>query len=272
MPALGRVRRADRARVARSSTAAPTSSRSASLDVTVRRNGYGRQRDSFEADLAIAGLGGGPFPGVFIRAPLIERVGPGVEVLAAHDGRAGARTPGRGVVRYVSSRARRRPACARALLEGGALMSGHSKWHSIKHKKGAADAKRGKLFAVLIRQIEIAARSGGGDPDVERDVAQHGAEGARQLAAGRHHPARDQARDRRRRRRHLRSGHVRGLRRERRRRDRAGAHRQPQPHVGRDQEHLQPQRRVVRGAGRGVVAVRAQGHRAGRPRAPTRTS
>jgi YebC/PmpR family DNA-binding regulatory protein len=43
-------------------------------------------------------------------------------------------------------------------------MSGHSKWHSIKHKKGAADAKRGKLFAVLIRQIEIAARSGGGDP------------------------------------------------------------------------------------------------------------
>jgi YebC/PmpR family DNA-binding regulatory protein len=44
-------------------------------------------------------------------------------------------------------------------------MSGHSKWHSIKHKKGAADAARGKLFAVLIRQIEVAARSGGGDPD-----------------------------------------------------------------------------------------------------------
>ena len=43
-------------------------------------------------------------------------------------------------------------------------MSGHSKWHSIKHKKGAADAARGKLFAVLIRQIEISARSGGGDP------------------------------------------------------------------------------------------------------------
>jgi YebC/PmpR family DNA-binding regulatory protein len=44
-------------------------------------------------------------------------------------------------------------------------MSGHSKWHSIKHKKGAADAKRGKLFAVLIRQIEVAARAGGGDLD-----------------------------------------------------------------------------------------------------------
>jgi YebC/PmpR family DNA-binding regulatory protein len=44
-------------------------------------------------------------------------------------------------------------------------MSGHSKWHSIKHKKGAADAARGKLFAVLIRQIEVAARSGGGDAE-----------------------------------------------------------------------------------------------------------
>ncbi len=44
-------------------------------------------------------------------------------------------------------------------------MSGHSKWHSIKHKKGAADSKRGKLFAVLIRQIEVAARAGGGDTE-----------------------------------------------------------------------------------------------------------
>jgi YebC/PmpR family DNA-binding regulatory protein len=44
-------------------------------------------------------------------------------------------------------------------------MSGHSKWHSIKHKKGAADKARGKLFAVLIRLIEVAARAGGGDPD-----------------------------------------------------------------------------------------------------------
>ncbi len=42
-------------------------------------------------------------------------------------------------------------------------MSGHSKWHTIKHKKGAADAKRGKLFTKLIKEITIAARSGGGD-------------------------------------------------------------------------------------------------------------
>lgn len=44
-------------------------------------------------------------------------------------------------------------------------MSGHSKWATIKHKKGAADKARGKLFAKLARQIEVAAREGGGDPD-----------------------------------------------------------------------------------------------------------
>ncbi|HEU5142414.1 MAG TPA: YebC/PmpR family DNA-binding transcriptional regulator [Solirubrobacterales bacterium] len=44
-------------------------------------------------------------------------------------------------------------------------MSGHSKWSSIKHKKGAADAKRGKLFTKLARAITVAARDGGGDPD-----------------------------------------------------------------------------------------------------------
>jgi YebC/PmpR family DNA-binding regulatory protein len=43
-------------------------------------------------------------------------------------------------------------------------MSGHSKWSSIKHKKGAADAKRGKLFSKLARAITVAARDGGGDP------------------------------------------------------------------------------------------------------------
>src|SRR5215467_13615764 len=43
-------------------------------------------------------------------------------------------------------------------------MSGHSKWSSIKHKKGAADAKRGKLFSKLSRAIIVAAKEGGGDP------------------------------------------------------------------------------------------------------------
>lgn len=44
-------------------------------------------------------------------------------------------------------------------------MSGHSKWHTIKHKKGATDAKRGKLFTRLIKEITVAARDGGGDQD-----------------------------------------------------------------------------------------------------------
>jgi YebC/PmpR family DNA-binding regulatory protein len=44
-------------------------------------------------------------------------------------------------------------------------MSGHSKWATIKHKKGAADAKRGKVFTRLIKEISIAAKQGGGDPD-----------------------------------------------------------------------------------------------------------
>jgi YebC/PmpR family DNA-binding regulatory protein len=44
-------------------------------------------------------------------------------------------------------------------------MSGHSKWSTIKHKKGAADAKRGKIFTKLIKEITVAARMGGGDPE-----------------------------------------------------------------------------------------------------------
>jgi 5'-phosphate synthase pdxT subunit len=52
------------------------------LDITVRRNAFGRQLRSFEADLEIAGIAGGPLHAVFIRAPWVEDVGAGVEVLA----------------------------------------------------------------------------------------------------------------------------------------------------------------------------------------------
>ena len=45
-------------------------------------------------------------------------------------------------------------------------MSGHSKWHTIKHKKGAADAKRGKVFTRIIKELTVAALSGGGDPEM----------------------------------------------------------------------------------------------------------
>lgn len=55
------------------------------LDASVRRNGYGRQLDSFEAELEVLGLEGGPFPGVFIRAPLVEDAG-SAEVMATHGG------------------------------------------------------------------------------------------------------------------------------------------------------------------------------------------
>jgi pyridoxal 5'-phosphate synthase pdxT subunit len=56
------------------------------LDVTVRRNAFGRQVDSAEVPLAIPALGAAPFPAIFIRAPWIERVGPQVDVLAERDG------------------------------------------------------------------------------------------------------------------------------------------------------------------------------------------
>ena len=57
------------------------------VDLAVRRNAYGRQIDSFESSLTVTDLGGEPFPAVFIRAPLVEWAGPGVEVLALHEGR-----------------------------------------------------------------------------------------------------------------------------------------------------------------------------------------
>jgi 5'-phosphate synthase pdxT subunit len=57
------------------------------IDISVRRNAFGRQNDSAEIDLAIEALGPAPFPAIFIRAPWIERVGPGVELLAHRDGR-----------------------------------------------------------------------------------------------------------------------------------------------------------------------------------------
>jgi len=56
------------------------------VDIAVRRNAFGRQVDSFEAAIDVAGLSGGPFPAVFIRAPFVERAGDDVEVLASVDG------------------------------------------------------------------------------------------------------------------------------------------------------------------------------------------
>jgi len=57
------------------------------MDITVKRNAFGRQVDSFEADLKIPALHNGPFNGIFIRAPIIERVEPGVDILCQLDGK-----------------------------------------------------------------------------------------------------------------------------------------------------------------------------------------
>jgi 5'-phosphate synthase pdxT subunit len=57
------------------------------IDIAVRRNAFGRQVDSFESDIDVSGVDGGPVHAVFIRAPVVEAVGTGVEVLAAVDGR-----------------------------------------------------------------------------------------------------------------------------------------------------------------------------------------
>ena len=72
-------------------------------------------------------------------------------------------------------------------------MSGHSKWSSIKHKKGAADAKRGQLFSKLSRALIIASRDGGARPGREHRARQRDREGARGLHAEGQHRARDRA-------------------------------------------------------------------------------
>jgi 5'-phosphate synthase pdxT subunit len=65
------------------------------IDATARRNAFGRQLQSFEADLEVDGIGEDPLRAVFIRAPWVERVGPGVDVLAVYDGHPVAIREGR---------------------------------------------------------------------------------------------------------------------------------------------------------------------------------
>lgn len=65
------------------------------MDITVRRNAFGRQVESFETDLEFSRVDSGPVRAVFIRAPVITQVGPGVEVLASYEGRIVAAQQGR---------------------------------------------------------------------------------------------------------------------------------------------------------------------------------
>ena len=115
---------------------------------------FGRQVDSFESDLDVAALGDGPLHAVFISAPVVEAVGDEVEVLA----RLTADRPvPPGSYRSRRSIPARRRSPALSCSSTSDVMSGHSKWATIKHKKIATDKARGKLFAKLLRQVEVAA-------------------------------------------------------------------------------------------------------------------
>ena len=109
------------------------------LDVVVRRNAFGRQVDSFEADLDVAGVDGGPVRAVFIRAPWVESAGPGVEVLAtvppltltgAHAGDAAGR--------------------AVAVRQGAVLATSF-------HPEITGDLRVHRLFCAMVRETAAAA-------------------------------------------------------------------------------------------------------------------
>jgi pyridoxal 5'-phosphate synthase glutaminase subunit Pdx2 len=142
------------------------------IDMTVRRNAFGRQVDSFESDIFLTGLDrdtaeGTPLHAVFIRAPWVEQVGDGVCVLGTDEGTGRIVAVRQGPLLATAFHPELTP--DRRIHElfvdivKGLLMSGHSKWATTKHKKAVVDAKRGKLFAKLIKNVEVAARTGGGD-------------------------------------------------------------------------------------------------------------
>jgi 5'-phosphate synthase pdxT subunit len=102
----------------------------AALDVVVRRNAFGRQIDSFEADLDFVGVSGGPVRAVFIRAPWVEQVGAGVEVLA--------RVPDAAAAGEVSGR-------IVAIRHGGVLATAF-------HPELTGDRRVHRLFCEMVRQ------------------------------------------------------------------------------------------------------------------------
>ena len=85
------------------------------IDATAERNAFGRQLQSFEADLEVEGIGDEPLRAVFIRAPWVERHGPGVEVLASYDGPPGGDPRGQRARLRLPPGADRRPALPRDL-------------------------------------------------------------------------------------------------------------------------------------------------------------
>jgi 5'-phosphate synthase pdxT subunit len=118
------------------------------IDLVVRRNAFGRQLDSFETDLVVAGIEGGPMHAVFIRAPFVESAGPGVEVLASVDlgGPAGAGPASAGSTAAHSSErnptAGQRPVVCR---QGAVIVAAF-------HPELSGD---GRLHQMLMDQIEV---------------------------------------------------------------------------------------------------------------------
>jgi 5'-phosphate synthase pdxT subunit len=108
------------------------------LDVTVRRNAFGRQVDSFEETIPLTGVPGGPFHAVFIRAPWVESVGPDVEVLGTAVGGAGRGDSGGG------------PAAGRivAVRQGGLLATSF-------HPELAGDARLHALFVEIVKEHNV---------------------------------------------------------------------------------------------------------------------
>jgi len=108
------------------------------IDITVRRNAFGRQLDSFEADLAVPILGDVPVHGVFIRAPVVERVGPAVEVVARlDDGRVVA--------------VRQRGVLATAFHPE---LAGETRFHRLLATMAAEHAGAGLLEPVMLFEFE----------------------------------------------------------------------------------------------------------------------
>ena len=150
-------------------------------------------------------------------------------------------------------------------------MSGHSKWATTKYRKGAQDKARAKIFAKCIRQVEVAAREGGGDLDANATLRT-----AYQKARSSSVPLDTIEKAIKRG-----TGELEGVRYEainyegygpgRRGHHRRDVERQPQPHRFRGAQPLQPERRQHGRAGLRELAVRAQGrHQRGRART-TRT-
>ena len=189
--------------------------------------------------------------------------------------RCSSSSSARALLQRVTPHRRRRSLIIRGIREFRRIaraMAGHSKWANIKHKKAATDAKRGKIFTRLIKEITVAARLGGGDPSanprlrlamdkaMDQNMPKDTIERAIKRGSGGA------------RRRQLRGDPLRGLRHQRRRGDRRLHDRQPHAHRRRRAPRVLQVRRQPRHRRLGRVPVQALAARSCSRPAPTRTS